>query len=438
MEKTIIASNLKGTIRVPASKSHTIRALLIASLAAGKSLIKRPLFSADSESCIAACRLLGAKVDVQEDLINVSGTGGELAVAEDVIDVGNSGTTLYLAMSAAALGAGKTVFTGDNQIRRRPAGPLLAALQDLGAAAISTRDNGCAPLIIQGPLTGGNTRIECPTSQYLSSLLIAAPLAKKDTDIEVLLLNEKPYVDITLRWLDEQHIQYSREGCDRFHVKGGQAYQAFTRVMPGDFSSATFFLCAAAITGSEITLEGLYMEDAQGDKAVVGILKEMGCSVNIARSGDTLTIKGGRLRCGEFDMNAIPDALPALAVTACFAEGETRLVNVPQARMKETDRIAVMAEELAKMGARVEELPDGLVIHGRGTAAEGQSAKAGAEKRPLTGARVNGHHDHRVAMSLAVAGLAASGETTVETAESAAITFPDFFEKLADLGAVVR
>ena len=370
MEKTIIPSQLTGTIRVPASKSHTIRALLIASLAKGASEIRMPLFSDDSKSCIDACRLLGAQIDIEKDVIHVSGTGGEPTVPENVIDIGNSGTTLYLAMSVAALGPGKAVFTGDNQIRRRSAGPLLAALQDLGATAVSTRDNGCTPLIIQGPLIGGKTSIECPTSQYLSSLLIAAPLAKSDTEINVTLLNEKPYVDITLQWLDEHHIQYDREDYARFKIKSGQQYQAFDRVIPGDFSSATFFLCAAAITNSEIKLEGLDMDDVQGDKAVVGILQEMGCSVEIARAGirggDELTIKGGELHGGEFDMNAIPDALPALAVTACFAEGETRLANVPQARLKETDRISVMAVELGKMGGRVEELHDGLVIHGRG------------------------------------------------------------------------
>ena len=436
MEKTIIPSGLRGTIRIPASKSHTIRALLIASLAEGKSVIREPLFSDDSESCKNACRLLGAQIDVQKDVIYVSGTGGRPDVPEDVIDVGNSGTTLYLAMSVAALGAGTMVFTGDDQIRRRSAEPLLASLRDLGADAYSTRANGCAPLIVKGPLTGGKTSIECPTSQYLSSLLLALPLAKNDSEIVVTLLNEKPYVDIMLRWLNEQSIQYSREDYDRFYIKGGQAYQAFDRTIPGDFSSATFFLCAAAITGSEITLEGLDMDDVQGDKAVVGILEEMGCAVDIIQSGGTLNIKGGELHGGAFDLNAIPDALPALAVTACFAEGETRLENVPQARLKETDRISVMAEELSKMGARVEELSDGLVIHGN--TAEEHGGGAGAGKPPLIGARVSGHHDHRVAMSLAVAGLAAAGETIVETADSAAITFPDFFEKLAELGAEIR
>jgi 3-phosphoshikimate 1-carboxyvinyltransferase len=439
MEKTIIPSGLRGTIRMPASKSHTIRALLIASLAEGKSIIREPLFSDDSESCINACRLLGAQIDVQKDVIHVSGTSGKPAVPEDVIDVGNSGTTLYLAMSVAALGAGTTVFTGDDQIRRRSAGFLLAALQNLGATAVSTRDNGCTPLIIQGPLKGGKTSIECPTSQYLSSLLIATPLAKSDTEINITLLNEKPYVDIMLQWLDGQDMQYDRRDYTRFRVKGRQTYRAFDRTIPADFSSATFFLCAAAITGSEISLEGLNMDDAQGDKAVVAILQEMGCKVEVARRGahgsDTaedgrgiLTIKGGELRGASVNMNAIPDALPALAVTACFAEGETRLENVPQARLKETDRISVMAEELRKMGGRVEELPDGLVIHGRGKGSSGT----------LTGARVNGHNDHRVAMSLAMAGLAAAGETVVETAESAAVTFPDFYEKLAELGAEIR
>ena len=418
MEKAIKPSALRGTIRIPGSKSHTIRGLLLATLAPGRSILTNPLFSSDTESCISCCKLLGASIESNPERIIVEGTGGNLSTPEDVLDVGNSGTTLYLSAGIATLSDTWSVFTGDHQIRRRSAEPLLSSLRDLGATATSTRNNGCTPILIKGPLTGGKTTIACPTSQYLSGLLLAAPFAQGDTEIEVTLLNERPYVEITLSWLDALDIAYHHDEFSRFYVSGGQSISPFDRIIPADFSSATFFLCAAAITKSEITLTGLDMQDSQGDRMVVDVLKTMGCS--ISDDDYSLTIKGDDLVGHEIDLNSMPDALPALAVVACFAEGETRLVNVPQARLKETDRIAVMTEELGKLGATVAELPDGMVIQGN-------------PGRMLQGTRVNGRHDHRVVMALAVAGLMADGETTIETAESAEVTFPEFFDLLDNL-----
>lgn len=415
MEVTVRPGALEGRVRIPASKSHTIRALIISTLAEGASRVVAPLDSADTRSCLACCRALGAEIEESAGAWRVRGTAGRPRVPENVVDVGNSGTTLYIAIAAASLAEGFTVFTGDEQIRRRPAGNLLGALRDLGATAFDTRGTGCAPLVVGGPLRGGRAAIACPTSQYLSALLLAAPLATGTSEIEVTQLNEQPYVEMTLDWLDRQGIRYERRGLLWFRVPGGQAYRAFERAVPGDFSSATFFFCAAAVTGSAITVEGLDPNDSQGDKEVLSLLEQMGCRVTWRDT--SVTVEGSRLRAIDADLNPIPDALPALAVTACFAEGTTRLGNVPQARLKETDRIAVMARELARLGASVEEGPDGLVIRGS----------------RLTGARVDGHGDHRVVMALAVAGLAASGATTVTTAESAAVTFPGFFDLLEAL-----
>lgn len=412
MEITVEKAKLAGEIAIPASKSHTIRALVLATLADGKSVIRSPLDSGDTRACINTCRHFGALIEKKESEWTVTGKAGRLSVPDNVVDVLNSGTTLYIALGMAALCDGWTVFTGDEQIRKRPATALLTSLQDLGADAFSTRGNGCTPIVIKGKLSGGKTSIECPTSQYLTSLLINCPLAYGDTEITVPLLNEKPYVQMTMDWLDSHHIHYSHEYMKKVHIQGGQAYKAFDRKIPGDFSSATFFLCAAAITQSTLTLRGLDMNDPQGDKYVVEILKQMGCTVEA--DGDVLTITGRNLKGGEFNMNSIPDALPALSVTACFAEGTTKLYNVDQARLKETDRISVMYRELKKLGAEIEELPDGLVI----------------KKSELIGTRVHGYGDHRVVMALAIAGLGAEGTTTVDTTESVSITFPDFFDLL--------
>jgi 3-phosphoshikimate 1-carboxyvinyltransferase len=360
---------------------------------------------------------LGASIREEQDVLLVEGTGGAPKVPANVIDVANSGTTLYILMGIAALCGGWTVFTGDEQIRNRPVSALIQSLNSLGAEAFTTRGGESPPVVIRGPLKGGRTSIACPTSQYLTSLLISCPLAKEDTEIVVTELNERPYIDMTLSWLESQGIVSSRDEMKRFRIPGGQSYSAFEREIPGDYSSATFFMCAAAVTGGDVLLQGLDPEDSQGDKQVLSILQDMGCEVIYEEDG--IRVRGGSLVGRTVDLNSIPDALPALAVTACFAEGKTRLINVPQARLKETDRIAVMREELQKMGARAAELEDGLEIEGG----------------PLTGCAVDGHSDHRIVMALAVGGLGASGDTRISTAEAVSVTFPDFFRLLDDTGA---
>lgn len=413
-------SRLEGEVTIPASKSHTIRGLIIAGLAGGTSKLIRPLQSKDTESCVRCCRALGAQIDTADpERWLVTGTDGRPRAAAEPVDVGNSGTTLFLAMTAAALADGLTEFTGDEQTRCRPATPLLNALTELGATAYARGPGGCAPLVVGGGLKGGSVSIECPTSQYMSSLLIGTPLAGGDTEITASLLNEKPYVAMTCGWLREIGVQFqSSEDLQHFKVPGRQRYGAFEKAVPADFSTATFFLVAAAITGSEVFLKGLDMQDTQGDKAVVDMLVAMGCEVDAVPDG--IRIRGTRrLQGATFDLNATPDALPAMAVAGCFAEGETRLLNVPQARAKETDRIEVMARELHRLGANVEELPDGLIVR----------------RSELKGTDVQGHKDHRVVMALAVAGLAVEGETRVDTAEAAAITFPDFVPLMQQVGA---
>jgi len=419
MKLIVEPSTLKGEVLIPASKSHTMRALVIASLAEGASEIANPLDSLDTRAMVDACRALGAQIDTA-DVWTVTGTGGRPATPADIVDVKNSGTTIRFILSAAALAEGATVLTGDASIRKRPAGPLVRALTDLGAEAFSTRGDDCAPFVVRGRLKGGKTKLAATSSQYLSSLLLACPLAANASVIELTELNETPYVRITLDWLNRRGIRYEEEGLRRFRIPGGQQYNGFKRQVPGDFSSATFFAVAAAATESDLTLQGLDMDDAQGDKEVVRMLDAMGAAVVVGTND--IRIRRGELKGNTLDLNATPDALPAMAVAAALAEGETRLVNVPQARIKETDRLAVMASELAKMGAEVAELEDGLVIKGG----------------RLKGAEVSGHHDHRIVMALAVAGLAARGTTTIDTAESAAVTFPNFVDLMTSLGADMR
>jgi 3-phosphoshikimate 1-carboxyvinyltransferase len=350
MKLIVEKSRLKGTVAIPGSKSHTIRAVAIASLAGGESLIRGPLDSSDTQAVVACYRALGADVDVSDPKCwRVVGTGGEITAPEETIDVGNSGTTLRVAMGSAALvGPGQTTtFTGDQQIQTRLVGPLLDSLNDLGAKCVSLKGNGKVPVEITGKLSGGKTTIAAATSQYLSSLLLCVPLAPEDTQIDVSLLNEPGYVQMTLDWLDRQQIEYENQQMQRFAIKGNQSYKAFDAGIPADFSSATFFLCAAALAADEVMLLGLDFADSQPDKAVVDYLVKMGADIRVET--DSVKVRGGALRGAELDMNETPDALPAMAVTAAFAEGTTKLLNVPQARSKETDRIKCMAEELKKI-----------------------------------------------------------------------------------------
>jgi 3-phosphoshikimate 1-carboxyvinyltransferase len=416
-------SRLKGTVAIPASKSHTIRAVAIASLAKGQSYIRNPLISDDAVSAVNCYSLLGAKTDCQDkNCWKITGTSGEIKVPDKIIDVGNSGTTLRLAVGSAALApkGTKITFTGDAQIQTRPLKPLLNSLSDLGAKAKSLKGNGSAPAEIEGQLIGGKTTIECFTSQYLSSLLLATPLGQKDTEIIVPLLNEPDYAKITLDWLDWQGIKYENQNMRRFIVKGGQHYKAFDRQIPADFSSATFFLCAAAILDADVTITGLDFSDSQPDKTVVDYLKQMGAKIEITSTG--VHIKGSQLKGIDIDMNRTPDALPAMTVTAAFAQGTTKFLNVPQARKKETDRIKCMAEELTKLGAKVEELPDGLIVH----------------HSKLKAAQLDGRGDHRIVMALSLAAMALDEPCTIDTAEAMNVTFPDFVKLMKQLGANIN
>jgi len=423
MKLQVARSRLHGMVSIPASKSHTIRAAAIASLASGRSIIYNPLVSSDTEAAVRCYRALGAQIEMSEpNRWEVVGTAGRITAAKQTIDVGNSGTTLRIAMGSAALAEqGQTTrFTGDAQLRSRPVGPLMEALEKLGARCHSIENNGRAPVEVSGRIRGGKTTIAATTSQYLSSLLLCTPLAEEDTEIEVTVLNEPDYVQMTLDWLDRQGIKYEHEQMRKFAVKGGQRYRAFEQNICADFSSATFFLCAGALFAEELTIHGLDFTDSQPDKAVVDYLRAMGADISV--EGLSVRVRASRL-CGvEIDMNRTPDALPAMAVTAAFAEGTTKLVNVPQARSKETDRIRCMAMELRKMGVAVDELQDGLIIRG------GRARSA----------ELCGWGDHRIVMALAIAGLGLEQGCIVDTAEAISVTFPQYVELMRSIGAEMQ
>ena len=423
MHLSVRHSQINGKTAVPGSKSHTIRALAIASLAKGSSVIKAPLVSDDTLSCLSAACALGAWVRRGDDSMwQVIGTGGRMIEPARALDMGNSGTGLRIFSALAALSASPISFGGDESLQKRPMEPLLAALNELGAKTVSNA--GHCPLTVTGPIRGGETTVDGTSSQYLSALLLAVPLAEGDTILNVPFLNEVPYVEMTLAWLKRQciNLKYNKN-YSRFHVVGGQQFKPFNETIPGDFSTAAFPLAAAVVTGGDIRIDNLDFNDPQGDKAFVDLARRMGA--NIETGPGYARVKPGpvKLHAAELDLNSTPDLLPILSVVAACADGITVLKNVAQARLKETDRIAVMAHELTKMGIQVEEFEDGMAV-------------TGGKLKP---AHVDSFRDHRVAMSLAIAGMTCdeneSEPTLIDSAESIGVTYPSFVDDFTRLGA---
>jgi len=415
---TLEKSPVRGEILIPSSKSQTIRALLLATFSHERSVIENPLESSDTQACINACTLLGAKIEFSDDRRRcyVDATGVDARGKSFTIDTMNSGTTIYLIYGLlAAEGAREIVLTGDEQLNRRPILPLVEAYRDLGVEA--EIEGECPPVRIRGELRGGRTSIECRTSQYLSSLLLSLPLAKGDSVVDCPILYEKPYVKMTLGWLDRQNIEYTiSEDLQHVEIPGRQRYHGFETMVTGDYSSASFFFVMAAITAGTITVSGLDRNDVQGDRHILDILEKMGC--RISWNGYSVTVEGPeKLLGGTFDLNSMPDALPILAVAAAAASEPVSLVNVAQARIKETDRIRCMRENLESLGCNIAEREDGLEI------------------RPSTlhGGPVRGFGDHRIIMAMAVCSLIASSPITIDDERACSVTFPTFFRLFESL-----
>jgi 3-phosphoshikimate 1-carboxyvinyltransferase len=414
-------SKIDATVNVPGSKSITQRALIAAALADGESVLHGPLASEDTQYTSAALQQMGAVVEQHGDQWLVKGNGGRVATPAQEIYLGNNGTATRFLTSVAALGNGTFLITGDERMAERPIQPLIAALKGWGVDIASINNNGCPPLEIRAKgLSGGNTILpEGKSSQYLSSLLLVAPYAGQQAELavegEMLSL---PYVIMTLAVMEEFGIRVeANEQMNRFTIPPG-VYTAREYHIEGDASNASYFYAAAAVTGGEVTVPNVPVPSMQGDAIFVALLARMGCQIN--KTGDGLTVTGPEeLRGITIDMGDMPDVVPTLAVVASQARGRTVIKNIGHLRIKECDRLHVMAVELAKMGARVEELEDTLIIEGKGD-----------DLPPLHSAEIATYNDHRIAMSFAVAGLAVPG-VKIMGEECVAKSFPDFWERFA-------
>jgi 3-phosphoshikimate 1-carboxyvinyltransferase len=307
-------------------------------------------------------------------------------------------------------------------------------LNDLGSEAFSTKGDGTAPIVVKGKLKGGETTMDASiSSQFISALLIACPLAEKNSHILANNLTSAPYMRMTTEVLEKAGVEvpFSRSNTSNdysFQVEGGKRYELRRFTVPGDFSSASYLLAAAAITDSRLKIRNLF-PSAQGDSRIVELLNEMGVEIRWDKEKGIVEVIGaedaGRLRGVKVDMRENPDLVPTIAVLAAVADGITEITGVAHLRYKETDRLRFMAEELKKMGARIEEKKDGLLI-------------GGEKRKGLKAAKVHSHDDHRLAMALCIAGLSASGETVIADVECAKISYPSFFSDMLDLGADIK
>lgn len=413
---------MNARLRVPGSKSITNRALAMAAWADGTSLLSNALFAEDTRLMVEGLRALGIRITVDEPgrAMEVSGCRAQLPVQEADIACGNAGTVLRFLTAMIATQRGEFRFDGNPRLRERPIGELTSALQSFGAGFSFAQREGFAPFTLYAAgLDGGHIQLtDPPSSQMVSALLLAAPYASADVFLEVTGdLPSRPYVHMTAALMEQFGVGIipgpSGGGESwRCVIPASQRYQGQSLSIEPDASSASYFLAAAAVAGGSVTIEGLGTQSLQGDSGFVRVLEKMGC--RIAQSENQTTVSrdsAARLHGIDVDLNSMPDMVPTLAVTALFAEGPTTIRNVPNLRIKESDRIAALALELRKLGAGVDELPDGLVI------------------RPplrLTPAELDSHDDHRLVMSFAVAALGCPG-ISIRNAECRDKSFPGFF-----------
>ncbi len=414
--------------KAPPSKAHSLRAILLASLAEGSSKIEKPLLAEDQRHLIDALKRLGIKIEEKEDnSLTIEGSGGCFSPLKNAVDVGESGVAMNTLIALASLIPGSIAIGGAPGLLARPVGELVDALRGLGADIEYLDREGYPPLKVHSSvLNGGEARLSgARTSQYFSALTLASPLAQNNTTLICTdELSEKPYFDITLDIMHRFGVEASHTDYQKVYIPAKQQYRAQNLRIEGDWSSASFFLLAAAILAVTGHIEGLNPESKQGDRLFADYLIKMGA--NLTWEKDILKVKGGPLSPIEVDMGDTPDLVPPLAIAAAFAEGRSYLHNVERLRYKESNRLEAISQGLARLGIK-SSFDTSLVIEGNP-----KHLYAEAEKRRARGEilSIASWNDHRIAMSFAMAGLAL-GNIAIEEPESVAKSFPNFWEELA-------
>ncbi|MFT5755608.1 MAG: 3-phosphoshikimate 1-carboxyvinyltransferase [Alteromonadaceae bacterium] len=415
-------NKINGEVFLPGSKSLSNRALLLAALADGETTITNLLVSDDINHMLNALKTLGIQYSLSDcgTECTLVGNNGFFKSNESLeLYLGNAGTAMRPLCAVLAASEGEFVLTGEPRMKERPIGHLVDALAQLNADIEYLEDKNYPPIKIKGKaLTGSTVTIDGSiSSQFLTAILMVAPLLKTDTNIEIEgELVSKPYIDITLNIMSRFGVNVLNNDYQTFTVKGNQSYQAVKRYMvEGDASSASYFLSAGAIKGGQITVHGVGKLSVQGDKYFADVLEKMGAE--IIWNDESITVVGKPLHAVDMDMNHIPDAAMTIATTALFAKGTTTIRNIYNWRVKETDRLTAMATELRKVGAEVEEGEDYISI---------------TPPTSLLYAEIDTYNDHRIAMCFSLVALS-NTPVTINDPKCTAKTFPDYFDKLAEV-----
>ena len=412
-------SEISGKIACPSNKSYTHRAIFLASLAIDKSIIKNILRSGDTNATINACKNFGVEIkDVGDDITVTSAS--VLKLQSNTIDAANSGTTIRIATAISALANDKIVLTGDSSLKKRPMQPLLDALESLGAKCSSS--NGNPPISVSGEIKGGEVKIPGNiSSQFISALMITAPKLENGLILNIQgKLVSKPYIDATITMMKKFGVEVETKTPYKKYIIPEQNYKATTLTIPSDFSSLALLLSAAVLLGEDLTIQISTGSMPQADEAIIDILEIMGVVITLDKN--TIKIKSPeKLDGGKFDLSNNPDLIPAIAILALKTSKPIKIFNVEHARYKETDRIAIIARELTKLGIKVVEKKDGLILNNSDN---------------LTGADLNSENDHRLFMAFCIAGMYV-GNCTISDPESVDISYPDFISEMKRIGCKI-
>ena len=412
-------SKLSGNLVCPPNKSYTHRAIFLASLAGNNSKVDNVLFSADTHATINACKNFGAQIEKENSSIIVKKSiGDDVFVPE--INAENSGTTIRIAAGVASLFSEEITLTGDSSLQKRPMQPLLNALESIGAKCSST--DGKPPIKITGKIRGGDITIPGSfSSQFISSLLISAPLTEKGVNLVIEgNLVSKPYLDATISTMRHFGVTVQTLIPYKRYTITPQIYKPSTFTVPIDFSSLALLLSAAVLCGENFVIHGSIGNLPHGDEVFIDILEQVGVKVTI--EDDKISIQSPeKLNGGRFDLSNSPDLLPPLAILSLKTSNPIEIVNVKHARLKETDRISIVARELVKLGIRVEEKEDGLILNMTDS---------------IKGGTLNAENDHRLFMAFCIAGMYV-GDCTVTDPESVKVSYPNFIEEMKKIGAKI-
>ena len=419
MKCRVEKSEIDGNIECPPNKSYTHRAIFLATLAIDKSIIKNILRSEDTNATINTCKNFGVEIkDVGNDITVTSAS--ELKIDSNMIDAANSGTTIRIAAAIASLANDKITLTGDSSLKKRPMQPLLDALESLGAQCTSS--NGNPPISVKGRIKGGEVKIPGNiSSQFISALMITAPKLENGLVIDInSKVVSKPYIDATIAMMKKFSVDVETKTPYKKYIIPEQNYKATTLTIPSDFSSLALLLVAAVLLGENLTIKASIGSMPQADEAIIDILEIMGVVITLNKN--TIKIKSPeKLDGGKFDLSNSPDLIPAIAILSLKASKPIEIFNVEHARYKETDRIAIIARELSKLGIKIEEKKDGLILN---------------NSNSLISANLNSENDHRLFMAFCIAGMYV-GNCTISDPESVKISYPDFISEMRRIGCKI-